>query len=814
MGYENDYQRSIRRVLNGRYIVDFDLGSKIVKYNKGFCEMTGYTPVQLDNGDIVFDDLIPDEDKEAYFREVKLVQQDGGGTLEHRIKCADGSYIDVICIGEDFVDENGHSCANINISEITERAALQRDNERSHNEIATIIDSIPGGVVVYKLKDDKLFIVRASQEYYHIFGAESDEMSDDQLFDIDHTEYEKLVKSMKECVKTQTGFEQELHFADKEKWIKFIVRYFDLDEDGGGLLYCSVIDISESKLKEKELEKQGMCLKLISDNTDEVFFEYDIKKDIFKSTSHKLKEAFGDDSFENFIKNRRSEKYLQPEDIEVYYNTWRMAINSPCSGRLDYRTKAYDGDYRWYRMVYVSISNDDNKATNVFGMIQCIDHLKVMKSKLADDRREIEKLSNTDYITGLYNRNAFKNVASDALDKLYTDSSCFALVYSDINDFSYINENFGYEAGDAMLKDFADTISDSDVLIAACRIYSDYFVSLCCAKNRDKLIDSIAERNKTFTANQRSKYPLSDIQISTGIYFVKSRDEDITIGMDNANLARRTVKGTNNIPSGVYTERMRKKRSHDQTIASEIWNALNSGAIELFLQPKFDLTTREIIGAEALTRWRNTDGTYKLPYEFIDVLENVGYITQVDMYIYEQVLKCLAKWKKEGKKLIPISVNFSRKHNNNSDFVDKVNALANIYGVDKNLIEIEVTESCFTQDVKNLFSNMRRLREQGFKIDIDDFGTGYSSLSVLIDAPVDIVKVDKVFIDDIGTSERSREYINQICSLIQSTRKDIIFEGVETEEQAKILSESGHTMAQGWLFDKAIPVNEFYEKYM
>jgi sensor c-di-GMP phosphodiesterase-like protein len=146
--------------------------------------------------------------------------------------------------------------------------------------------------------------------------------------------------------------------------------------------------------------------------------------------------------------------------------------------------------------------------------------------------------------------------------------------------------------------------------------------------------------------------------------------------------------------------------------------------------------------------------------------------------------------------------------------VERVCGLADFYNVDKNLVEIEVTESCFTQDVAHLFSNMRRFREQGFKVDIDDFGMGYSSLSVLMDAPVDIVKVDKVFIDDIGVSEKSRDYINKMCSLIETTDKDIIFEGVETEEQAVILCEGGHRMAQGWLFDKAIPVEEFDRKYL
>ena len=127
-----------------------------------------------------------------------------------------------------------------------------------------------------------------------------------------------------------------------------------------------------------------------------------------------------------------------------------------------------------------------------------------------------------------------------------------------------------------------------------------------------------------FTDLQKEKYPSSDIKISAGIYFIHSADEDITIAIDNANLARRSVKGSSDVPSGIYTDRMRLKRSHDQTIASEIWNAINTGAIELFLQPKFDMETRKIIGAEALSRWRNPDGSYKMPYEFIDVLENTA----------------------------------------------------------------------------------------------------------------------------------------------------------------------------------------------
>ena len=807
----------IKKVFCGRYTIDNDEGGRIIKCNDNFCVLTGYSREQIESGEIDFFSLIPPEDRELYLQKVAMLAKDGGGILEHRIVTADGGRRSVICIAEAYTDDRGHNCARITISDIGERLMLEQDYIRSRREIETLIDYMPGAIVVYKLSEDGMRVVKAGREYYEMIGDDPEKPAGILSGFFTDEQIRELKAAAAECVEMRLTIDKEMRVMRSGKWIKLKGRYYGKDEDGCDMIYCAAIDITEEKKRRKKLIQQNLCFTLVAENTDYSFFEYDNETDVFTTTSKKLRGHHkSEGTFSRFIELHTSEKYVHADDCDAYYNAWNDAIAKPCKGSVDYRTNAYNdgGDYKWHRMVYISIGDEKGDVTNVYGMIYSIDHIKMLRSELDDDKREIERLSSTDHVTGLLNRNSFKKTAAKMLKELFSDSMSFAIVYSDINDFSYINENFGYEAGNIMLNDFADIIRGLDTTVCGCRIYSDYFVGLYRARTREKLINSIAERNKSFTEKQRSKYPMSDTQISSGIYFLRSADEDITIAMDNANLARRSIKGRSDIPGGVYTERMRKKRSHDQTIASEVWNAMTSGAIELFLQPKFDLKTRKIIGAEALTRWRNPDGSYKMPFEFIDVLENVGYITHLDMYIYEQVLKCLAEWKRDGKTLIPISVNFSRKHNNDPDFVAKVARLAEFYSVDKNLIEIEITESCFTQDVKNLFTNMRKLRENGFKIDIDDFGTGYSSLSVLLEAPVDIVKVDKVFIDDIGNSERSREYIDRICSLIRTTRKEIIFEGVETEEQAQILAESGHSMAQGWLFDRAISVKEFNDKYM
>ncbi|SDA11103.1 diguanylate cyclase (GGDEF) domain-containing protein [Ruminococcus sp. YE71] len=811
---EKTDRENIKSVVCGTYKTDFDLDGRIIEYDDGFLKMTGYERSQLDSGEVTFFSLIPPEIKEDYFSTLDALRQIDGGTLEHNIVTADGGRLGVICIGRNNISENGHKCADITISDISAYRTISKQYERTKAEMVAISDNFPGGLAVYSVSHGTIDLISTNTEYYRLTGLTAVSERSDHCALVTDQEAERFKQAFFCCAEDKQPFTLDLRFKPDGRWVRITGRYFATEPDGSVLLHCSLADITDKVVKEKLLVKQNLCFKMISENTEETFFDYDTENDRVVTTSKKLRLISRDGVFNGMLRDRLVEKYLHPDDVELYYSTWDKAVRTEGKGTLEFRTRAYDDEYRWHKMVYVSVCGDDGKVANVYGMVYSIDHLKTMKNKIANDRREIERLTNRDRVTELYNRTAFKSVVAEILRESFDPNECFALVYSDINDFSYVNENYGYEAGDRMLRSFAMIVCGCSASLAACRIYSDYFVSLFKAHDREQLIQEISMHNNEFSAAQKLRYPHSDFQISTGVYFFHSADDDVAVAIDNANLARRSIKGASDIPCGVYTERMRKKRSHDQTIASEIWTAIKTGAIELFLQPKFDLVTRKMIGAEALTRWRNPDGSYKLPYEFIEVLEEVGYITHVDMYIYEQVLKCLKRWKLEGKQLIPISVNFSRRHNSDPAFVTKVTELAEIYGVDKRLIELEITESCFTQDVKNLYTNMRRLREQGFRIDIDDFGTGYSSLSVLIDAPVDIVKVDKVFIDNIGTSELSRDYVSHICRLIQSTRKDIIFEGVETEEQARILASGGHTMAQGWLFDKAIPVEEFDKKYM
>lgn len=414
-----------------------------------------------------------------------------------------------------------------------------------------------------------------------------------------------------------------------------------------------------------------------------------------------------------------------------------------------------------------------------------------------------------DSLTGLMTMPQFINEAQQKYLKREEGDVC-VLAYADINNFSYVNENFGFVKGDQVLAAFADKLKRPGVLGA--RITSDRFLTFSLYESAQSAVEYIKRANDKVNTRFRKHFPISDVRISTGICVMDTNVDDIRSAIEKANAVRKLVKQDRKVSYAIYTEEINEKKKKELAIIGSVHKAIENGEIEAYLQPKYSLSQNCIIGAEALVRWRKEDGSVISPAEFVPILENVGYIVDVDYCVYEQILKCCARWKDEGKQLIPISVNFSRKHTSNPKFVETMCALADKYGVDKKYIEVEITESTIS-DNNIMMRHMERLREAGFKLDMDDFGTGYSSLDLLMEAPVDVVKIDKRFIDKTD-SESGRTYIKQIADLVVAAGKDIIFEGVETQTQADFLLKNGYSKIQGYYFDRPIPINEFEAKYI
>ncbi len=246
-------------------------------------------------------------------------------------------------------------------------------------------------------------------------------------------------------------------------------------------------------------------------------------------------------------------------------------------------------------------------------------------------------------------------------------------------------------------------------------------------------------------------------------------------------------------------------------IEAEIEKAFENKEFKVYFQPKVNMVSKKLYGAEALSRWIHPEDGIRAPGLYIPVLEEKGLITRLDMYMYEEVCRLKSEWKDKSYGHIPISINMSRKHIYNENFVDSLAEIADRYGVNRSEIDIEVTESVFMKDGSKLIDVINKLKSYGFLVSIDDFGSGFSALNMLKDINADIIKIDREFLEMSSDNIRGKKVIKNVISMCRDLKFDVITEGIETKEQAEFIKACGCVTAQGYYYSKPLPVDEFVE---
>lgn len=438
-----------------------------------------------------------------------------------------------------------------------------------------------------------------------------------------------------------------------------------------------------------------------------------------------------------------------------------------------------------------------------------------LRSRVVESEELIHHIKTSDQLTDFYKQEAFRQVVEDIL-KNADPSKIYAIEYLDINNFGYVNENYGYKVGDSILKIFADEISKQPNFKVGCRLYSDFFLTLVEEDSRELLEEHLEIRNIRFMNMQNHRYPNSAMGVADGVYILEDLQMDLEQAVENATLAWKNAKNSSKRGIVFYDMELRVKRAEEQKVLGEFFEALYRDDFQMYLQPKFILGSRDVYGAEALARWRKPDGKVLPPVYFIDSLEKIGYITELDFYIFEELLKTLDKWDMKGRRKVIVSTNFSGRHfdTDGENFLRRIEQIFSKYHVSPDQIEIEVTEGVMITNINVLNKCMDRLHEIGFRIAIDDFGTGYSSLAVLADLPADVVKIDKSFISEDNLTVNKLAMLYEIGRMVKILKKDIIIEGVETEDQEALLMKGGFTCGQGYLCNRPIPVREFETMYL
>ena len=416
-----------------------------------------------------------------------------------------------------------------------------------------------------------------------------------------------------------------------------------------------------------------------------------------------------------------------------------------------------------------------------------------------------------DELTGLLERKCFYNAVQEIMDndKAGVMAGEYALLHFDVIRFKAINDIFGLEAGDRVLMYIADIIEDcilaGDV---ACRADADRFHVFTHSSGEDleKLIHDVLDGV--------SHYQLPfEIACNVGIFVTGKELLSVDAMIDRAIIAQSVIKGSYTKKLNYYTEDLRHKMLGELEIVGMIQPAFEERHFVVYYQPQYSHTTGHLVGAEALVRWNHPDRGLIAPGVFIPIFEKNGFITKLDLYVFEEVCGFIRRCMDKEYDIVPISSNFSRHDIFLPDFVERLEEIRKRYDVPAEYLRVEITESAAMDNPKYTNDIIRKLHACGYIVEMDDFGSGYSSLNVLKDIELDIIKLDMLFMSQDTESKRGGTILSSIVRMAKWLGMPVIAEGVENVEQADFLRSIGCDCIQGYLYSKPLSEEE-YEKIL
>jgi diguanylate cyclase (GGDEF)-like protein len=411
----------------------------------------------------------------------------------------------------------------------------------------------------------------------------------------------------------------------------------------------------------------------------------------------------------------------------------------------------------------------------------------------------------TDELTGLYNKEYFMEYAV-VYDHYYPDAQMDAVAF-DINRFHIINEMHGRSFGNEVLLRIGEKIREyvRNNKGIACRFNADsFYMYLPHVDDVGTLYDCIREGIEDVLEDAGAR-------LRMGVYADVDRSLEINRRFDCALLACNSVRGSLSSTIAFYDEKMHEREAYEEKLISDMEKGLSQKQFKVYYQPKFNVTGEEpfLTSAEALVRWEHPQFGLIRPDHFIPLFEENGLIHKLDRYVWSEVASRILDWKKRFGVSVPVSVNVSRIDILEPDFIRYISKLVRDNGLRPEEFLLEITESAYTEDSEEIIETVNRLRAMGYKVEMDDFGTGYSSLNMLSCLPVDALKLDKKFIDNIQENSREMRMVTLVMDIAEYLGVTVVAEGVETAEQLELLKNTGCHVIQGYYFSMPVPADEF-----
>ena len=424
--------------------------------------------------------------------------------------------------------------------------------------------------------------------------------------------------------------------------------------------------------------------------------------------------------------------------------------------------------------------------------------------ELSENRLVIQS-TERDELTGLFTRSFFYEYAS-LMDRYHTEREMDA-VSVNIDRFHLVNEIYGRDFGNQVLLTLSEAIKDyshENEGIAARGDADDFYMYLNKQDSYDKLEDHI-------NAALESLSKTVHIKVRIGVYTCPADGHDVENRFDRSRLAANTLRGRFNQTIAFFDHDLQHKVFYSERLIHDIHEGIARRQFEVFFQPKYDITEDKPVlrAAEALIRWRHPEFGMIAPYDFISLFEENGLIQMLDQFVWREAAHKIRYWRDKYKVTIPVSVNVSRIDIYDPQIEDKIVGLVDECGLNPDDLHLEITESAYADNAEQMIQVVEHFRSRGFLIEMDDFGAGYSSLNMLANLPIDVLKLDMRFIRDIHTDGKSLRMVQLIMDIAKFLNVPVVAEGVEIEDQYRLLKRMGCQLIQGYYFSKPVPAEEF-----
>ncbi|WP_321277250.1 EAL domain-containing protein [Thiomicrorhabdus indica] len=669
------------------------------------------------------------------------------------------------------------------------------------NKLHSYVNASPAVLYVLKQTDKGLVTEFVSENLERLLGySVKDCMRDGWWFDnLYPADRSKAVK-MLESAKKHSCFTHEYRFYDAQGQIREIRDEMTLTFDQKGHL-DEIIGVWNDITTEKQQSKALHQAKVVFDNTQEGIMITDhecrilnVNKAFTEITGYQLSEVEGRDP--SFLKsNRQSREYYQQMWESIHRNAYWQ-------GEIYNRRK--NGEIYPEILTINEVVDIDKNTINYVAIFSDISLIKASQKKL-------DFLSDYDVLTRLPNRFSMMKKLQQQIQLSQKKDQSFALFMLDLDFFKNINDSYGHSIGDELLKELSQRLTEflykND---SFSRLGGDEFAFWLSPLNKvteaEKLaIDVLKEINRQWSVNQTHL----ELSASIGIC-IYPEDGNTSEGLlQNADAALYHAKSQGRNNFAFYRQELTELSRQRLELEAELKQALKNNEFQLYYQPQFSVEDDQFVGAEALIRWNSPTRGLVSPAVFIPLAEETGLIREIGKWVLSEACQQGRIWLDQGFDIQRLAVNVAAQQLLLDDLQAQIQAVLKQTGFPANLLELELTEGTLIDRNDIIQSLFKAIQGQGISIAVDDFGTGYSSLSYLKRFPVDILKIDKSFVDDIETDKDDRAIIRAIISMANSLELKVLAEGVETQAQKSFLCQQGCNFYQGYLKSPPVPADEF-----